>query len=51
MASASPHLLELFTADDETKGAVRENVVTYQLNGGFDIVALEKLIDYAYTAQ
>uniref|UniRef100_A0A1B6DBP3 Kelch-like protein diablo n=1 Tax=Clastoptera arizonana TaxID=38151 RepID=A0A1B6DBP3_9HEMI len=51
LASASPHLLELFTADVDSKGAVRENVVTYQLNGGFDKVALEKLIDYAYTAQ
>ncbi|XP_046682683.1 influenza virus NS1A-binding protein homolog isoform X2 [Homalodisca vitripennis] len=51
LASASPHLLELFSADDESKGSVRENVVTYHLNGGFDKVALEKLIDYAYTAR
>ncbi|XP_054274096.1 influenza virus NS1A-binding protein homolog isoform X2 [Macrosteles quadrilineatus] len=50
LASASPHLLELFSADDETKG-VRENIVTYHLNGGFDKLALEKLIDYAYTAR
>lgn len=51
LASASPHLMELFSVDDESKGNVRENVVTYHLNGGFDKKALEKLIDYAYTAR
>lgn len=51
LASCSPHLLEMFTADDESKGNARENIVTYQLNGGFDKYALEKLIDYAYTAR
>jgi len=50
LASASPHLLELFSVDDE-KGSVHETVVTYNLNGGFDKVALEKLIDYAYTSR
>lgn len=51
LASASPYFLELFTADDEQKGNARENVITYQLNGGFDRFAVEKLIDYAYTAR
>ncbi|XP_066999249.1 influenza virus NS1A-binding protein homolog isoform X2 [Anabrus simplex] len=51
LASVSPHLFELFTADDETKGNVRENVITFKLNGGFETSALEKLIDFAYTAR
>jgi len=51
LACASPHLFELFTADDENKGSQRENVITYKLNGGFDRTALEKLIHYAYTAR
>ncbi|XP_075229233.1 influenza virus NS1A-binding protein homolog isoform X2 [Lycorma delicatula] len=51
LASASPYFLELFTADDEQKGNIRENVITYQLNGGFDKFALEKIIDYVYTAK
>ncbi|KAJ9576566.1 hypothetical protein L9F63_025537 [Diploptera punctata] len=51
LASASPHLFELFTADDETKGSQRENIITYKLNGGYDRLALEKLIHYAYTAR
>ncbi|XP_069678685.1 influenza virus NS1A-binding protein homolog A-like isoform X2 [Periplaneta americana] len=51
LACASPHLFELFTADDENKGSQRENIITYKLNGGFDRLALEKLIHYAYTAR
>jgi hypothetical protein len=51
LACASPHLFELFTADDESKGSQRENVITYKLNGGYDRTALEKLIHYAYTAR
>jgi influenza virus NS1A-binding protein len=51
LACASPHLFELFTADDENKGSQRENIITYKLNGGFDRIALEKLIHYAYTAR
>nr|CAD7447871.1 unnamed protein product [Timema bartmani] len=51
LASASSYLFEMFTADDETKGNQRENVITYKLNGGFDKSALEKLIHYAYTAK
>lgn len=51
LASMSPHLFEMFTADDETKGNNRENVITYKLNGGFDKNAMEMLIDYAYTSR
>lgn len=49
MASASPYLLELFTADHDQKRI--ENIITYKLNGGYDPNALEILVDYAYTAQ
>ncbi|KAG8238394.1 hypothetical protein J437_LFUL016830, partial [Ladona fulva] len=51
LASASPYLFELFSADDETKGSARENIITYKLNGVFDKNAFEKLVDYAYTAR
>ncbi|XP_071448802.1 influenza virus NS1A-binding protein homolog A-like isoform X1 [Hetaerina americana] len=51
LASVSPYLFELFSADDESKGSVRENIITYKLNGIFDKNAFEKLIDYAYTAR
>ncbi|XP_063218405.1 influenza virus NS1A-binding protein-like isoform X2 [Bacillus rossius redtenbacheri] len=51
LGSVSPYLFEQFTADDESKGTARENVITYKLNGGFDKSALEKLIHYAYTAR
>ncbi|XP_047001458.1 influenza virus NS1A-binding protein homolog isoform X1 [Schistocerca americana] len=51
LGTVSPHLFEMFTADDETKGSQRENVVTYKLNGGFEKSAIEKLIDYAYTSR
>lgn len=47
LASASPYLFELFTADQDQKRS--ENVVTYKLNGGFEQTALQSLIDYAYT--
>ncbi|XP_059476948.1 influenza virus NS1A-binding protein homolog A-like isoform X2 [Neocloeon triangulifer] len=51
LASASPYLHELFTADDENKSAARENKITYRLNGGLDKVAFERLIDFAYTSR
>lgn len=49
LASVSPYLFELFSADQEQKR--NENVVTYKLNGGFDKTALQLLIEYAYTAR
>ncbi|KAG5891762.1 hypothetical protein JTB14_012496 [Gonioctena quinquepunctata] len=49
LASASPYLFELFTTDQDQKRP--ENVVTYKLNGGFDQIALQILIDYVYTAK
>jgi len=51
LASASPYLFELFSADDETKGNVRENTVIYKLNCSFQRAALDVLVDYAYTAK
>ncbi|CAB3383101.1 Hypothetical predicted protein [Cloeon dipterum] len=51
LASASPYLHELFTADDENKSAARENKITYRLNGGIEKAAFEKLIDFAYTSR
>ncbi|KAF4522492.1 hypothetical protein B566_EDAN002577 [Ephemera danica] len=51
LASASPYLHELFTADDENKSTTRENVINYRLNGGLDKAAFEKLIDFAYTSR
>lgn len=52
LAAASPYLLELFTSeeDQQTRKEV-EGAVVYQLNGGFDRDALERLIEYAYTAR
>lgn len=49
LASASPYLLELFTADHDQKRI--ENIIMYKLNGGYDPNALQILIEYAYTAQ
>ncbi|XP_076268203.1 influenza virus NS1A-binding protein-like isoform X2 [Rhynchophorus ferrugineus] len=49
LASASPYLFELFTADQDLQRL--ENIVIYELNGGFDQNALQILIDYAYTAK
>ncbi|XP_046470863.1 influenza virus NS1A-binding protein-like isoform X1 [Neodiprion pinetum] len=48
LAAVSPHLFELFSAD---KQGNKEPRVTYKLNGGFDKVALQKLVDYAYTSR
>ncbi|XP_056640302.1 influenza virus NS1A-binding protein-like isoform X1 [Diorhabda sublineata] len=49
LASVSPYLFELFSADQEQKRT--ENVITYKLNGGFNTSALQILIDYAYTGK
>ncbi|CAH1100219.1 unnamed protein product [Psylliodes chrysocephalus] len=49
LASVSPYLFELFTTDEDQKRA--ENVINYKLNGGFDPIAFQILIDYAYTAK
>lgn len=51
LASASPYLFEMFSSEEEAKGAARETVITYKLNGGFERSAIEKLVDYAYTAK
>lgn len=51
LASASPYLFELFTADQDKNQQRLENIITYKLNGGFDQNALQILIDYAYTAK
>ncbi|XP_012253640.2 influenza virus NS1A-binding protein homolog isoform X2 [Athalia rosae] len=48
LAAASPHLFELFSADNQGN---KEPRVTYKLNGGFDKIALQKLVDYAYTSR
>ncbi|KAL1115136.1 hypothetical protein AAG570_007167 [Ranatra chinensis] len=49
LASVSPHLLEMFSTDDD-KG-IRETIISYKLNGAFERSALDKLIDYAYTSK
>lgn len=51
LASASSYLFEMFSSEEETKGIARETVITYKLNGGFEKSAIEKLVDYAYTAK
>ncbi|XP_052122389.1 influenza virus NS1A-binding protein homolog isoform X2 [Frankliniella occidentalis] len=51
LASASSYLFEMFSSEEEAKGNARETVITYKLNGGFERSAIEKLIDYAYTAK
>ncbi len=54
MAASSPYLMDLFN-DELAQPTLNEvagnNVIVYQLNGGFQKDALEKLIDYAYTAR
>ncbi|XP_073988784.1 influenza virus NS1A-binding protein homolog [Rhodnius prolixus] len=50
LASASPHLMQLFSTEDE-KNSNRQAIVSYKLNGLYEKVALEKLVDYAYTAK
>ncbi|XP_026476975.1 influenza virus NS1A-binding protein-like isoform X2 [Ctenocephalides felis] len=49
LASASPHLLELFGADQDARRDA-EPVPSYRLNGGMTKCALQALVDYAYTA-
>ncbi|XP_014260195.1 influenza virus NS1A-binding protein [Cimex lectularius] len=49
LSAASPHLMQIFTADDER--SPKQNVVNFKLNGIFEKVALEKLVDYAYTSR
>lgn len=51
LASASPYLFEMFSSEEEAKSNARETVITYKLNGGFERSAIEKLVDYAYTAK
>ncbi|KAK7866963.1 hypothetical protein R5R35_014736 [Gryllus longicercus] len=59
LAAASPHLLELFSADEEVTAmrpqqapaAQAAALRSYSLNGACDRAALEKLVDYAYTAR
>ncbi|KAK9511199.1 hypothetical protein O3M35_005805 [Rhynocoris fuscipes] len=50
LASASPYLMQLFSTEDD-KNINRQSIISYKLNGLFEKVALEKLIDYAYTAK
>lgn len=49
LASASPHLLELFGADQDARRDA-EPVPSYRLNGFMTKCSLQALVDYAYTA-
>lgn len=52
MASVSPHLMELFSADQQTQKVVPcEGAPSYILNGGMTKAAMQILIDYAYTSE
>lgn len=54
LAAASPYLMDLFNDDDNrpTRKEVEANGgILYELNGGFERDALERLIEYAYTAR
>ena len=54
MAAASPYLMDLFNSAHEQptrKEMEGSNGIVYQLNGGFEKHALQKLIDFAYTAR
>ncbi|KAL0270414.1 UNVERIFIED_CONTAM: hypothetical protein PYX00_007832 [Menopon gallinae] len=49
LAASSPYLYQLFNVEEEKKGNIRESVMSYKLNGGFDKKSLEILIEYMYT--
>lgn len=54
LAASSPYLMDLFNHEDEQptrKEVEASNGIVFQLNGGFRKDALEKLIEYAYTAR
>lgn len=54
LAAASPYLMDLFNSPSEqpTRKEIEGiNGIVYQLNGGFNKKALEKLIEYSYTAR
>ena len=54
MAAASPYLMSLFNQDEDQptrKESEGSNRIVYELNGGFDKEALERLIEYAYTSR
>ena len=54
LAAASPYWMELFTAegDQPTRKEVSSDAgILYELNGGFQKDALEKLVEYSYTSK
>ncbi|XP_059608606.1 influenza virus NS1A-binding protein-like isoform X2 [Phlebotomus argentipes] len=51
LACVSPYLMELFSADQQTQnGSGDGSIPSYRLNGGMSKIALQILVDYAYTA-
>uniref|UniRef100_A0A1B0C8T9 BTB domain-containing protein n=1 Tax=Lutzomyia longipalpis TaxID=7200 RepID=A0A1B0C8T9_LUTLO len=51
LACVSPYLMELFSVEQETQsGAGDGSIPSYRLNGGMSKIALQVLVDYAYTA-
>ncbi|GAB0087833.1 influenza virus NS1A-binding protein isoform X1 [Sergentomyia squamirostris] len=51
LACVSPYLMELFSAEQETQnGSGDGSIPSYRLNGGMSKIALQILVDYAYTA-
>uniref|UniRef100_A0A1L8DLL9 BTB domain-containing protein n=1 Tax=Nyssomyia neivai TaxID=330878 RepID=A0A1L8DLL9_9DIPT len=51
LACVSPYLMELFSAEQQTQiGAGDGSIPSYRLNGGMSKIALQILVDYAYTA-
>lgn len=50
LACVSPYFMELFSAEQESKNGHGEDIPSFRLNGGINKIALQILIDYAYTA-
>jgi len=54
LAAASPYWMELFTSEEDqpTRKEVEiDGGMLYELNGGFQKEALERLVEYSYTAR
>ena len=54
LAAASPYWMELFTSEEDqpTRKEVEiDGGMLYELNGGFQKDALERLVEYSYTAR
>lgn len=51
LACVSPHFMELFSSEQESKNGHCDDIPSFRLNGGISKAALQILIDYAYTAK